>query len=79
MATGLPLINTRSEGIPEICEGVAIIVEKDNLVINLSSAIHDLYFHPEKWKQMSAASLERFKRFDKETYAKQFFAALENI
>ena len=79
MAAGLPLITTRSGGIPEICEGVATIVDRENIVDNLSNAILDLYQHPDKRKQMAKASLERSKRFDKETYAKNFFAALENI
>lgn len=79
MAAGLPLITTRSGGIPEICEGVATIVERENIVDNLATAILDLYQHPEKRKQMSTASLERSKLFDKETYAKNFFAALEGL
>ena len=79
MAAGLPLITTRSGGIPEICEGVATIVERDHIVNNLAAAILDLYQHPEKRKRMSAASLERSKLFDKETYAKNFFAALEGL
>lgn len=79
MAAGLPLITTRSGGIPEICEGVATIVERDNIVDNLAAAILDLYQHPEKRKQMSVASLERSKMFDKEVYARNFFAALNGI
>ena len=79
MAAGLPLITTRSGGIPEICEGVATIVDRDNIVKNLAAAILDLYNNPEKCKQMSAASLERSKLFDKDTYAKNFFAAIESI
>lgn len=79
MAAGLPLITTRSGGIPEICEGVAAIIERDNCVDNLAIAIFDLYQHPEKRKQMSAASLERSKLFDKETYAQNFFAALNGF
>ena len=79
MAMGLPLITTRSGGIPEICEGVATIVDKANIVNNLSSAILDLYEHPEKRKQMAAASLKRAKLFDKETFAKNFFSALEGL
>ena len=79
MAAGLPLITTRSGGIPEICEGVATIVDRDNIVENLAASILNLYNNPEKCKQMSAASLERSKLFDKETYAKHFFAALESI
>lgn len=77
MATGLPLITTRSGGIPEICEGVATIVDRDNIVNNLSTAILDLYEHPEKRKQMAVSSLERAMHFDKEPYAMQFFAAIE--
>lgn len=79
MAAGLPLITTRSGGIPEICEGVASIVDRENVVDNLASAILDLYEHPEKRKEMAAASFERSRLFDKETYAKNFFKALESI
>ena len=79
MAAGLPLITTRSGGIPEISEGVATIVDREDIVNHLVTAILDLYQHPEKRKQMSAASIERSKLFDKETYAKNFFAALEHI
>lgn len=79
LASGVPLITTRSGGIPEICEGVATIVERRNIISNLASAILDLYEHPEKRKQMATASLKRAQLFDKETYAKQFFAAIEGI
>lgn len=79
LAAGLPLVTTRSGGIPEICEGVATIVERDGIVNNLAQAIRYLYEHPEKRKQMSEASLERAKLFDKESYSEKFFAALENF
>ena len=79
MAAGLPLITTRSGGIPEICEGVACIVERENVVDNLANAILDLYEHPEKRKAMSKASLEQSKLFDKERYARDFFNALETV
>ena len=76
LAMGLPLITTRSGGIPEICEGVATIVERDNIVNNLVPAILDLYEHPEKRRQMAASSLERAKLFGKDTFAKNFFLAI---
>ena len=79
MAAGLPLITTRSGGIPEICEGVATIVDRENIVDNLATAILGLYEHPEKRDAMAKASLERSKLFDKETYAKNFFKALEGV
>ena len=77
MASGLPLITTRSGGIPEICAGVATIVEREDIVNNLTNAIIDLYEHPQKRQQMSIASLERSKKFDKDIYARNFFKALE--
>lgn len=79
LAAGLPLITTRSGGIPEICEGIATIVDKENVVNNLATAILDLYQHPEKREQMAKASIERARLFDKETFARNFFEALENI
>lgn len=80
-AMGLPIITTRRGGIPEeVTEDNAILLDTDeNFVDNLAAAILDLYQHPEKRKQMSKASLERSKLFDKETYAKNFFAALEGL
>ena len=60
-------------------EGVATIVERENIVDNLATAILDLYNHPEKRKNMAKISLERSRLFDKETYAKNFFKALEGI
>lgn len=77
MAAGLPLVTTRSGGISEICEGVATIVDRENIVNNLETAILDLYNHPEKRKQMSTEGLERAKYFDRNNFAKNFFAALE--
>ncbi|ADE82505.1 glycosyl transferase [Xylanibacter ruminicola] len=79
LAAGLPLITARSGGIPEICEGVATIVNRDNIVNNLTSAIIDLYNHPEKRIQMAVASIDRAKHFDKEVYAEKFFAAIKDL
>ena len=63
-----------------VTKGNAILLDTDKHFIDqLASAILDLYHHPEKRKQMSQASLERAKLFDKEMYAQNFFAALETI
>lgn len=78
MAAGLPLITTHSGGIPEICTGVATIVERDNIVENLADAITDLYEHPQKRKEMAQASLKHSKLFDKDTYARNFFDAIQS-
>lgn len=80
-AMGLPIITTRRGGIPEeVTEENAILLKTDNsFVDNLAAAILDLYSHPEKRKQMSQVSKERSRLFDKEDYARNFFAALEEI
>ena len=80
-AMGLPIITTVRGGIPEeVSPENAILLETDeHFVDNLAKAITDLYEHPEKRHQMSKAGLERAKLFDKETYAKNFFAALEDL
>ena len=80
-AMGLPIITTVRGGIPEeVSEENAILLETDeHIVKNLASAILDLYEHPEKREKMAAASLERVKLFNKETFAKNFFNAIEDI
>ena len=76
MAAGIPLITTRSGGIPEICEGVATIVERESVVEHLATAITDLYFNPSKRKQMEEAARTRSKLFNKDTFAENFIKAL---
>lgn len=80
-AMGLPIISTRRGGIhEEVTKENAILLDTDeHFVDNLATSILDLYKHPEKRKQMAAASLKRAKLFDKETYAKNFFEALEEL
>lgn len=80
-AMRLPIITTRRGGIPEevTAENAILLDTDEHFVDNLAAAILDLYQHPEKRKAMSEASLKRSRLFDKETYAKNFFAALENI
>lgn len=79
MAAGLPLITTRSGGIPEICEDVACIIERNHIVDNLTESIIRLYKDPETRTQMSALSFKRAQQFSKEEYAKNFFLALDAL
>ena len=78
-AAGLPIITTKQGGILEVVskQNAILLDTNENFVENLAAAILDLYEHPEKRKQMAAAALERSKLFDKDTYAKNFFKALE--
>lgn len=77
-SVGLPIITTSRGGIPEIVtERNALILDIDeHFIDNLATSILNLYQHPEKREHMSDASLERSKLFDKDTYAKNFIAAL---
>lgn len=80
-AMGLPIISTLRGGIPEeVTEENAILLNTDEYFVeNLSTAILDLYEHPEKRKAMSEASLERSKLFSKERYAREFFDAIASL
>lgn len=80
-AMGLPIITTRRGGIPEeVSDDNAILLDTDcQFVDNLAAAILNLYEHPRKRQNMSKASLERAKLFDKESFAANFFAALERL
>lgn len=79
-AMGLPIIATRRGGIPEeVSDGNALLLDTDDsLADSLAAAIRDLYLHPEKRKAMAEVSLQRSRLFSKETYAANFFKALEN-
>lgn len=80
-AMGLPIITTRRGGIPEeVTNKNAILLDTEGpFVEKLANSILDLYNNPDKRTSMSKASLERSKMFDKETYAKNFFDALNSI
>lgn len=80
-AMGLPIISTRRGGIPEeVSEENAILLNTDeHFIDNLTSAIKDLYEHPEKRKQMGEASLAHSKYYSKQRYAEDFFKTLEGI
>lgn len=78
MAVGLPLIVTRSGGIPEaVDENCAIIIEKDHdLSKNLAKEIINLYSHKNKREEMAKAAIERAKLFSKEVYTTNLFKQL---
>ena len=77
-AMGLPIITTRRGGIPEeVTSDNAILLDTDErFVSRLAEAIVDLYEHPDKRKRMSESAKAHSKQFGKDTYAKNFFAAL---
>ena len=74
MASGLPLIVTRSGGLIEyVDEYTAKIIEKnDNLVKNIMDSILELKNNPDRLNKMSLAGMNRAKKFSKENYYKDF-------
>ncbi len=77
LACGLPIIATRSGGIPESAgEGNILIERDDNLVDKLSEAIRCLLNNKELRTRMGQANLEHSHLFSKESYAAHFFDAL---
>jgi glycosyltransferase involved in cell wall biosynthesis len=80
MAVGLPLIVTRSGGIPEaVDENCAIIIDKEEkLSLNLAEAIMALYSNREKREEMSFHARERSSGFSKEKYTERFFSVLSH-
>ena len=78
MAAGLPLVTTRCGGIPEVCEGAAVIVDREALADRLATAIRTLYHDAAQRQQLSAAALERSRQFDKDSYAKRFFKEVKS-
>ena len=77
-AMGKPIIATRRGGIPEeVSEKNAILLETDEFFVeHLAQAILELYYNPEKRKSMADESIRRANLFNKDTYAKDFFEAL---
>jgi len=80
-AMGKPIIASRRGGIPEeVSEDNAILIETDDYFVkHLSEAILDLYHNPEKRKKMAEASCNRARLFDKDTYSRNFFKAINSI
>ncbi len=78
LAAGLPLIVTRSGGIPEaVNENNAIVLDRnDNLVTNLANSIVELYLNKDKRTLMSVHAKECSRLFDKDIYAKKLLSNL---
>ncbi|MEA4915957.1 glycosyltransferase family 4 protein [Proteiniphilum sp.] len=78
LAAGLPLIVTRSGGIPELInDECAIVLDKtSNLSQQLAKAIDYLFHSVREREYMSLKSLERSKSYSKEIFASSFFKLL---
>ncbi len=79
MAVGLPVVSTRSGGIPELLsKDCCIFVETgDGLPERLAKAIQTIYNNPELRKRMSSAAIKRRHLVSHRIYVEKFFDAIE--
>jgi len=63
MASGLPIVTTRCEGLAELIDGNGLIVEQDNIEA-IVKAVKQLADNPELYKQMSVAARKQAEKFD---------------
>lgn len=78
MAAGIPLIATKSGGIPEVCEDTAILVDKEDLVNNLVKSILHLYENPNEAKHLKDIAQERSWKFDKDSFSKHYLQVIKD-
>lgn len=78
MAAGVPLIATRSGGIPEVCEGAAVLIDRDNIVKQLADAIVHLYENPRDAELLKEKAQMRSWNFDKDSFSERYLQAIRN-
>jgi len=75
MASGLPIVTTRCEGLAELIDGNGLIVEQDN-VEEIAKAVKRLDDDHELYKRMSTAARKQAEKFDwanvASSYIKQY-------
>lgn len=76
MAAGLPIIATKSGGIPESGGDCALFVNKTSVVSELQDALYALYTDAARCKNMAILGLSISKKYDKVRYASDFYQQL---
>ena len=81
MAAGLPLVVTRSGGIPEIVdnESAFIIDKNENLIANLAEKLDILIENPDLRRKMGEKGRKRAELFGMENYLNNFCNIMEKI
>ncbi|MBR2786953.1 MAG: glycosyltransferase family 4 protein [Clostridia bacterium] len=81
MASGLPIIATRSGGIPELVQtDGAILVERDSEIVeNIAKNIEYLIENPDKRNEMSKAGKELSKDLSVKNFYKNFVQLFKNM
>jgi glycosyltransferase involved in cell wall biosynthesis len=75
MASGLPIVTTRCEGLSELIDGNGLIVEQDNIE-EIVKAVKRLANNPELYEKMSKAARKQAEKFNwanvAESYIEQY-------
>ena len=80
MTEGLPLIVTKSGGsIEYVDESTALIIDRENIVENLKSALCYMKEHPEERRQMSEKEKLQSRNYDETVYYKNFVKMIDEI
>lgn len=79
MAMALPLIITKSGGLPEIAQNCSIsIPNDDNLPEHIANTVIQLYSNPKMRERMGQDALLQSQKFSKDIYSANFFHQLTN-
>ena len=77
MAAGVPLIATKSGGIPEVCDDSAILIDRNDIVNQLADAILHLYKNPTEAIALSEKAQTRSWKFDKDTFSDHYIQVIK--
>ena len=78
MASGLPIVTTRCEGLAELIDGNGLIVEQDK-VEEIAKAVKRLADDPELYKRMSTAARKQAEKFDWANVASSYIEQYRKI
>jgi glycosyltransferase involved in cell wall biosynthesis len=78
MASGLPIVTTRCEGLAELIDGNGLIVERENIE-DIAKAVKRLADDPELYKRMSTAARKQAEKFDWANVASSYIEQYRKI
>jgi glycosyltransferase involved in cell wall biosynthesis len=78
IASGLPIVTTRCEGLSELIDGNGLIVEQDSIE-EIAKAVKKLADDPDFYKQMSVAARKQAEKYDWANVAQSYIEQYRKI